>query len=103
MSSYKADKRLNPDQLSTKYRGPNGTWGEHPLWPVADWREEISNDDTRIGYWEWVEGKIDMLPLCVDELREWIVELQGREPNEQVFDVAAEIERTQHKLEMCNE
>ncbi len=30
-------------------------WGSDPDFPVADWQYEVSNDDTRQGYWEWVE------------------------------------------------
>ncbi len=32
-----------------------GVWGQHPDYPVADWQAEIENNDTRLGYWEWVE------------------------------------------------
>lgn len=32
-----------------------GIWGEHPRFPVAEWRHEVANDETRQGYWEWVE------------------------------------------------
>jgi hypothetical protein len=30
-----------------------GTWGEHPDLPASDWMYEVSNGDTRLGYWEW--------------------------------------------------
>jgi hypothetical protein len=30
-------------------------WDEDSEFPVADWRYEIANDDTRLGYREWVE------------------------------------------------
>lgn len=32
-------------------------WEENPDWPVADWQYEVGNDDTRIGYLEWVKHK----------------------------------------------
>ncbi len=35
-----------------------GHWGEHPVYPVADWQYEAANNDTRLGYWEWVSNKI---------------------------------------------
>lgn len=35
-----------------------GYWGAHPDYPVADWQYEVANDDTRRGYWEWVEAKL---------------------------------------------
>lgn len=31
-----------------------GYWeGEDPESPLADWKYEVANDDTRLGYWEW--------------------------------------------------
>jgi len=30
-------------------------WAEDPDWPVSDWKYDVQNDDTRLGYWEWVE------------------------------------------------
>jgi len=30
-------------------------WDEDPEYAVADWRYEVANDDTRLGYLEWVE------------------------------------------------
>lgn len=35
------------------------TWGEHPDYPVDDWRYEANNGDTRRGYWEWVAASIE--------------------------------------------
>lgn len=35
-----------------------GTWGEHPERPVADWQHEVKNDDTRLGYWQWVAASL---------------------------------------------
>uniref|UniRef100_A0A6M3LT21 Uncharacterized protein n=1 Tax=viral metagenome TaxID=1070528 RepID=A0A6M3LT21_9ZZZZ len=34
-------------------------WDNHPDFPVEDWMHEVSNDDTRLGYWEWVRAKIE--------------------------------------------
>lgn len=30
-----------------------GVWGEHPDYPLDDWLYEVSNGDTRLGYWDW--------------------------------------------------
>jgi len=38
------------DALIDKY----GYWGEHPEYPVEEWRNEVANGDTKKGYWEWV-------------------------------------------------
>lgn len=40
-------------------REHGGHWGAHPEHPVEDWRFEVANDDTRLGYWPWVAQKIE--------------------------------------------
>jgi hypothetical protein len=40
---------------------PDSHWDEHPNWSVEDWKNEISNDDTRQGYHEWVRSKIEQM------------------------------------------
>lgn len=35
-------------------------WGEYPQHPRDDWRYEVMNDDTNLGYWEWVANKKEM-------------------------------------------
>jgi hypothetical protein len=34
-------------------------WEEDPDYPVADWKYEVANGNTRMGYWEWVECNRD--------------------------------------------
>ena len=34
-------------------------WGTHPQYPRTDWRYEVENGDTMLGYWEWVMCKLD--------------------------------------------
>ena len=29
-------------------------WAEDPRFPRRDWHYEVSNDDTLLGYWDWV-------------------------------------------------
>ena len=41
------------DTIIEKY----GYWGEHPDYHVADWGFEASNNETRLGYWDWVTNK----------------------------------------------
>jgi hypothetical protein len=36
-----------------------GHWGKHDAHPVQDWQHEVANDDTRLGYWEWVANNLD--------------------------------------------
>ena len=35
-------------------------WDENPDYPVSDWREEVANDDTRLGYRDWWTNKQEL-------------------------------------------
>jgi hypothetical protein len=35
----------------------HGYWGEIANYPRADWKYEVANDDTVLGYWDWVAAK----------------------------------------------
>jgi len=35
----------------------NDYWGEHPEHLVSDWKREVAEDDTRLGYWAWVQRR----------------------------------------------
>lgn len=48
------DRHLSPDQICAKY----GSWGSHPNHPVEDWQSEVADDETRLGYWDWLEQMI---------------------------------------------
>lgn len=41
----------------------HGVWGEHPDCPVADWRNQVANDETRAGYWEWVASELELADI----------------------------------------
>ncbi|KAA0573418.1 hypothetical protein [Azospirillum sp. Sh1] len=59
-------ERLNVEQegpdpigaLIEEFGGDRGVWGEHPGYPRADWRYQVENGDTNLGYWEWVENEL---------------------------------------------
>ena len=53
----KADHELTAGELEAKYTGSNG-WGENPDWPRQLWREEVMNENTQCGYWEWMFNNI---------------------------------------------
>ncbi|TJY57137.1 hypothetical protein E4T66_17145 [Sinimarinibacterium sp. CAU 1509] len=36
-----------------------GWWGQHPDYPLADWMHEVTEGDTRRGYWDWVSEKVE--------------------------------------------
>lgn len=59
MSANQSDYNLTPDQLREKYDTEDG-WGNHPdpVYDMAEWRREVENEDTRLGYWDWVAGRL---------------------------------------------
>lgn len=46
---------LDLDELQKKH---GGYWGDHPAHLPEDWIAAVVNEDTRNGYWEWVEARI---------------------------------------------
>lgn len=53
----KADFGLTPQQLDEKHN-PMG-YGEHPVFTRSQWREEVCDDNTLLGYWEWVMHQVE--------------------------------------------
>lgn len=56
----------DPDEAHDTIRGvyipypdpiPANPWAEDTTHPVEDWQFEVANDDTRLGYWEWVKAQ----------------------------------------------
>lgn len=35
-------------------------WDDDPEFPVGDWKHEVADGNTRMGYWQWVEGQRGM-------------------------------------------
>lgn len=33
-------------------------WESHPDHPAEDWQAEVANDDTRLGYLDWLAGRL---------------------------------------------
>ena len=33
-------------------------WGENERFPLQDWKLEVSENNTRLGYWDWVQVQI---------------------------------------------
>ena len=46
------------DLIASRLKDKYGHWGEHPDYPYGDWRYEVANGDTRLGYWDWVASKM---------------------------------------------
>jgi len=45
-----------PDAQERKW---GGYWHDHPTFSPSDWKFEASEGDTRRGYWDWVESRIE--------------------------------------------
>jgi len=51
------DNAINEYKLAERY---GGYWnGEHPDHTVADWKQDVRDDNTRYGYWAWVNSNIE--------------------------------------------
>jgi len=53
-----------PDLIETDENARNTTakiphWEDDPDFPAEDWKYEVANGDTRLGYGEWVEHQRD--------------------------------------------
>ena len=35
-------------------------WNDVPEYPRSAWRREVNNDDTQLGYWEWVDHQFEI-------------------------------------------
>jgi len=40
-------------------RKHGGHWGEHPEHSQYEWVIDVSENNTRLGYWDWVLDQID--------------------------------------------
>jgi hypothetical protein len=50
-----------------RYNTPPNHWAVLPEYPVEDWKYEVANDDTRLGYHAWVENQREMKSLDDEE------------------------------------
>jgi len=39
-----------------------GIWIEHKDYPIALWKEDVANNRTRLGYWDWVDSQLEAKP-----------------------------------------
>jgi hypothetical protein len=54
------DKNQFDLRWKTFYKVELQWWDEDPLYPVKDWKYEVQNDDTRVGYHRWLKAQKDM-------------------------------------------
>lgn len=55
-TSYHSDQAPTETELIETYT----SWGEHPVFQLVDWRAEVTSNDTRLGYWEWVANQLEV-------------------------------------------
>ncbi len=49
-----------PNDIQALAESHGGYWsGQHHDYPLTDWQREVSNGDTRLGYWEWLRAILD--------------------------------------------
>lgn len=51
------DFSLSASQLDDKYNPGGG--GEHPVYTRDDWRQEVAEENTLRGYWDWVAAQLE--------------------------------------------
>lgn len=45
----------------SKYWNPDSDWDNHLDYPASDWIHEVENENTRLGYIDWVNNQIEEL------------------------------------------
>lgn len=51
---------FTPLETMHKFKDKLGYWEPYPGYDVEEWRNEVKNDNTRQGYWQWVEELIEL-------------------------------------------
>jgi hypothetical protein len=46
--------------LRIKQLKQDNLWNDVPEYPREDWKREVANDDTNLGYWEWVNNQFEI-------------------------------------------
>jgi hypothetical protein len=56
-------REFDPEGELFAERSPQGLESkfvtEHPDWPKTDWQYDVANNDTKLGYWEWVAHNVE--------------------------------------------
>ena len=51
--------RIKNEILEEHLKQFGGWWGEHPKYSRRDWNGEAGDNNTGLGYWDWVLNRID--------------------------------------------
>lgn len=61
LAGQEALPQQNPDPAEPPtWSSTHSHWEEHEDFPARDWRYEVENNETRLSYAEWVDGKIEL-------------------------------------------
>lgn len=52
--------RDEPVLADASEQEPKDVWGEHPYYSRAEWNREAGDNNTNLGYWDWVEAQKEM-------------------------------------------
>lgn len=56
INNMENDVDLSPEQLDDKYNPEGG--GQHPVHTRSEWIQDVANENTLSGYWEWVSHQL---------------------------------------------
>lgn len=56
---YEAQAVLNARLAAVRKANEEDSWQEQSNFPRVDWIAEVNAKDTQLGYWEWVEHKLE--------------------------------------------
>lgn len=46
--------------------GVPGHWDEDLTYKVEEWKQAVADDVTRLGYWDWVEYRVEQMAIDQD-------------------------------------
>lgn len=88
------------DQAAAQARDP---WAEDPKFPASEWRREAWEDNTRLGYWEWVQHQRESAEtgeLDAGGLKEFEVQVRKNCEFSLTLDIVAANEQAAHEEAM---
>ena len=59
---HTGDAVLHPEGCITGAQVEAEHGEEHPEWPREEWRDDVANEDTRLGYYDWVAHQLNQPP-----------------------------------------
>jgi hypothetical protein len=73
-----AIKLWNEEPDLTGIKDTRSAWVNDPEYPISDWQKEVENDDTRLGYLNWVDNRRETDQESAENFQKYLTE-RGRE------------------------